>query len=91
MQGFGHVEDATPELAMAVLAPYRGQGIGTALLSAMQERLKKNGFPDLSLSVQKKIPSFIFTGNQTSPFNAKQRKNLSWSTVSDNLIPFFPS
>lgn len=56
MQGFGHVEDATPELAMAVLAPYRGQGIGTALLSAMQERLKKNGVPGLSLSVQKKNP-----------------------------------
>lgn len=57
MQGFGHVDDATPELAMSVLESHRRQGIGTALLQSMQNRLKKDGFPSLSLSVQKKNPA----------------------------------
>ena len=57
MQGFGHVDDATPELAMAVLAPWRGQGIGTALLCALTKRLQENGFHALSLSVQKDNPA----------------------------------
>lgn len=32
-KGFGYVDDKTPELGMAVLPEYRGQGIGTRLLS----------------------------------------------------------
>ena len=31
-RGFGFVDEATPELSMALLPPYRGRGIGTALL-----------------------------------------------------------
>lgn len=33
-KGFGHVSDAIPELAIAVLPDYRGQGIGTQLHNA---------------------------------------------------------
>ncbi|HEX8141289.1 MAG TPA: GNAT family N-acetyltransferase [Pyrinomonadaceae bacterium] len=36
-KGFGYVDDKTPELGMAVLAEYRGQGIGTRLLSRLVE------------------------------------------------------
>ena len=57
MRGFGHLNDDTPELAMAVLASHRGQGIGTTLLRAMTERLQKNGVRSLSLSVQKDNPA----------------------------------
>ena len=57
MQGFGYLDDETPELAMAVLKPYRGQGIGTALLCTLMERMGKTGFRALSLSVQKSNPA----------------------------------
>lgn len=51
--GFGLVDGDTPELAMAVKAPYRGRGIGTQLLSALLEELRRAGYRSVSLSVQK--------------------------------------
>jgi ribosomal protein S18 acetylase RimI-like enzyme len=36
-QGYGYVDDRTPELGIAVLPEYRGHGIGTALLNALVE------------------------------------------------------
>lgn len=49
--GYGFVDDATPELGMALLPPYRGQGIGGALLSAMSDVVRSVGFSAVSLSV----------------------------------------
>lgn len=43
MHGFGHVDDATPELAIALYPEYRGRGIGTLLLRAMLELLRQEG------------------------------------------------
>jgi ribosomal protein S18 acetylase RimI-like enzyme len=34
-KGYGYINDQTPELGLAVLPEYRGQGIGTALLNAL--------------------------------------------------------
>jgi ribosomal protein S18 acetylase RimI-like enzyme len=34
-QGYGYIDDQTPELGLAVVPEYRGQGIGTALLNAL--------------------------------------------------------
>ena len=39
MEDYGHVDDDTPSLAAAVEAPYRGQGIGGALLRALLDQL----------------------------------------------------
>lgn len=53
MKGFGHVADDVPELAMAVKAPYRHRGIGKQLLHEMLADLRKFGYKEVSLSVQK--------------------------------------
>jgi ribosomal protein S18 acetylase RimI-like enzyme len=49
-KGFGYVDDDTPELGMAVVAEYRGKGIGTSLLNHLIASV--NGvFESISLSV----------------------------------------
>lgn len=50
-KGFGYVNDEVPELAMAVLPDYRGQGIGTRLLMQVLE-VAKGRFPAVSLNVR---------------------------------------
>ena len=54
-KGFGHVSDAIPELAIAVLPDYRGQGIGTQLLMQVLE-VAKGHFGAVSLSVRADNP-----------------------------------
>lgn len=50
--GYGFVADDVPEVGMAVLAPYRGRGIGAALLDALIELARATGIRALSLSVE---------------------------------------
>jgi ribosomal protein S18 acetylase RimI-like enzyme len=50
-KGFGYVSDEIPELAMAVLPNFRGQGIGTRLLMQVLE-MAKGYFPVVSLNVR---------------------------------------
>ncbi len=52
--GYGHLDDSTPEFAIALYPPYRGQGIGTQLMQTMLTHLQANGYQKTSLSVQKK-------------------------------------
>ena len=53
MRDYGHVDDETPSLAIALYKEYRGQGIGTKLMQEMLALLKAEGFRQVSLSVQK--------------------------------------
>lgn len=53
IEGYGHIDDETPELSISVLPEFRGQGIGTALLAHIIELAKDNGCLAISLSVQK--------------------------------------
>ena len=48
--GYGYINDATPELAIAVLPDYRNQGIGTALLTQLCHQAKER-YAAISLSV----------------------------------------
>lgn len=50
-KGFGYIDKDTPELGMAILSEFRGNGIGTALLNQLFEEAKKKGIKKLSLSV----------------------------------------
>lgn len=53
MNDYGHVDEETPYLAIALFEEYRNQGIGTVLMKAMLPRLKEAGYSQVSLSVQK--------------------------------------
>ncbi|MDO7907508.1 GNAT family N-acetyltransferase [Paenibacillus sp. JX-17] len=50
-QGFGFVAEDIPEMGMALLPEYRGQGIGKALMSRLLEELRRQGVKQVSLSV----------------------------------------
>jgi GNAT superfamily N-acetyltransferase len=50
-KGFGYVKDEIPELAIAVLPDYRGQGIGAQLLTQILDAAKIK-YPAVSLSVR---------------------------------------
>lgn len=52
-RGYGFVDEETPELSMALYAPYRGKGIGKQLLQKMIEQLTRQGYRSVSLSVEK--------------------------------------
>ena len=53
MNDYGHFDDETPSLAISLLKDCRGLGIGTALMREMLCRLKRSGYRQTSLSVQK--------------------------------------
>jgi ribosomal protein S18 acetylase RimI-like enzyme len=55
-KGFGYVDEQTPELGMAVLSEYRGQGIGTSLLARLIESAA-DVYAQLSLSVSAGNPA----------------------------------
>lgn len=53
MNDYGHLDDDTPSFAISLYREYRGQGIGTRLMTDMLELLKSRGYRQASLSVQK--------------------------------------
>lgn len=57
--GFGFVDAATPDIAIAIAPDRRGTGVGGALLVALMEAARLGGFHAISLSVQKSNPAAI--------------------------------
>jgi ribosomal protein S18 acetylase RimI-like enzyme len=55
-KGFGFVDEATPELSVAVLPEHRGQGIGTRLLTRLLQ-VAATHFAAVSLSVDADNPA----------------------------------
>ena len=53
MNDYGHIADGIPSLAISLYKDYRSQGIGMELLREMLQLLRRDGYPQVSLSVQK--------------------------------------
>lgn len=53
---FGYIDDSIPELAIAVLPAYQGQGIGTQLLTSVLN-IAQTVYPAISLSVRDDNPA----------------------------------
>ena len=53
MNDYGHVDDETPSIALSVQSEFRRRGIATALMTALMNKLRAEGFCRASLSVQK--------------------------------------
>jgi ribosomal protein S18 acetylase RimI-like enzyme len=53
-KGYGFIDEATPELSMAIDTDFRGKRIGSKLLDAMFICLQKKGYKQVSLSVDKR-------------------------------------
>jgi ribosomal protein S18 acetylase RimI-like enzyme len=55
--GYGFLDEATPEISIAVIPGHRGRGIGTALLKALESEARARGLDRLSLSVERDNPA----------------------------------
>lgn len=76
MNDYGHIDDSTPSLAISLYPEYRGNRIGTILISEMLKLLKNKGYSKVSLAVQK------------ANYAVKMYKRVGFKIVDDNEEEF---
>ncbi|PWI57085.1 GNAT family N-acetyltransferase [Sulfoacidibacillus thermotolerans] len=54
---FGYVDDETPEIGIAILEEFRGEGIGTALMCELEVQARSYGYKKLCLRVDPTNPA----------------------------------
>ncbi len=72
MDDYGHVADGVPSFAISLYKEYRGYGIGTELMKQMLGELKRRGYKQTSLAVQK------------ANYAVKMYKNVGFEIVGEN-------
>lgn len=66
IDGYGHIDQTTPEFAISLYKEYRRHGIGTDMMKHMLTYLKESGYSKASLAVQKE--NYAFRMYQTLGF-----------------------
>jgi GNAT superfamily N-acetyltransferase len=75
--GFGFVDEATPEVSIAVVPSRRGHGIGSDLLEALIGLAREQGYGGLSLSVADDSPAMHVFEKQG--FEKVEQTDHSWT------------
>jgi ribosomal protein S18 acetylase RimI-like enzyme len=58
--GYGFVDEATPELSIAVVPSQRSRGLGRELIEALLDDAREAGYAQVSLSVENDSPAVGF-------------------------------
>jgi ribosomal protein S18 acetylase RimI-like enzyme len=58
--GYGFVDEATPELSIAVVPSQRSRGLGRELIEALLDDAREAGYAQVSLSVEQDSPAVGF-------------------------------
>ena len=77
--GFGFVGEDVPELAIAVIASRRHEGIGRRLLAYLIEASVAQGYPAISLSVNRNNPARGLY--ESSGFVPVEYRETSWTMI----------
>ena len=75
--GFGFIDGQTPELAIAVVPSRRGRGFGGELLRALLDQARRDGYPQVSLSVGQENPAVGLY--EKHGFDRVAERNGSWT------------
>ena len=72
IRAYGYIGEGIPEFVLSVAAPCRGQGIGTRLMREMLQRLSAAGYPEASLSVQRRNPAVRLYRRRIPPLRTER-------------------
>ena len=81
VRGYGNLDEDTPELAISVKPPFRGDGIGSELIQQLTQRLAAQGYARVSLSVQKTNPAHRLY--RRLGFSVHEERTEDWVMVLD--------
>jgi ribosomal protein S18 acetylase RimI-like enzyme len=59
-KSYGYVDDKTPEMSIAIMPKYRGQGFGGELMTRLMQLSDEKGYSRISLSVDKRSRAVSF-------------------------------